>query len=131
MSDTTPANDEGPTDRQAVPASFVSDGGEPGPQDLVGLLSETPERTKAEFQRLGVRVTMTPTVAENARLFYRADVVNSLPCLAGITEIRDVSPSTVDRSDPQAAGSSTSKQWGFQVDLPANQRGPGWRTKVG
>jgi hypothetical protein len=97
-------------------------------EDLVGLLSETPERTKAEFQRLGMRVTTTPTVAENARLFYRADVVNSLPCLAGITEIRDLSPSTVDRSDPPAADSRT---LGFTVDLPANQRGPGWRRRIG
>jgi hypothetical protein len=32
---------------------------------------------------------------------------------------------------PQAAGSRTSGQWGFRVDLPANQPGPGWRKRVG
>jgi len=62
-------------------------------------MNETPERTKAEFQRLAMRVTMTPTGGERGRQYYRADVVNSLPCLAGITEMREVSPSAVDRSD--------------------------------
>lgn len=41
--------------------------------------------------------------------------------------MRDFSATAVDRLDPQADGSRTSKHWGFQVDLPANQRGPGWR----
>jgi DNA invertase Pin-like site-specific DNA recombinase len=68
-------------------------------EGVVNLLSETPERTKAEFHRLGLRVTMTPTIGENSRRYYQADVVNSLPWLAGLTEMRDVSPSTVDRSD--------------------------------
>jgi DNA invertase Pin-like site-specific DNA recombinase len=73
-------------------------------EDLVTLLSESPERTKAEFRRLGLRVTMTPVVdAAIARPFYRADVVNSLPCLAGLTDMREVSPSTVDRLDLRAA----------------------------
>jgi DNA invertase Pin-like site-specific DNA recombinase len=72
-------------------------------EDLVGLLSVTPERTKTEFQRLGLHVTMTRMVAENARPYYQADVVNSLPCLAGITEMRELSPSAVDRLHPPAA----------------------------
>ena len=45
--------------------------------------------------------TMAPAVAENARPFYRADVVNSLPSLAGITEMRDLSATAVDRSHPR------------------------------
>ena len=54
-------------------------------EDLVTLLSESPERPKADFQRLALRVTMTPMIdAAIARPLYRADVVNSLPCLAGI-----------------------------------------------
>jgi DNA invertase Pin-like site-specific DNA recombinase len=65
--------------------------------DLVALLSASPERTKAEFQRSALRVTMTPQVNENARSYYQADVVNSLPCLSGTTEMRDLSPSAVDR----------------------------------
>jgi site-specific DNA recombinase len=71
--------------------------------ELVSLLSGTPESTKAKFQRLALRVTMRPQPLENGRLYYQADVVNSLPCLAGITEIRDVSPSAVDRLDPREA----------------------------
>lgn len=96
-------------------------------EDLAGLLTGTPERTKAEFQRLGTRVTMTPMMRGNARRYYRADVVNSLACLAGITEIRDLSPSTGDRSDPKAADS---RSLTFQVNLPANQLGPGWRKRA-
>jgi hypothetical protein len=99
-------------------------------EDLVGLLSETPERTKTEFQRLGLRVTMTPCKTEEHRFYYRADVVNSLPCLAGITEMRDLSPSAVDRLDLQAAGSRTPDTLRFLVDLPANHLGPGWRKRA-
>lgn len=99
-------------------------------EDLVRLLSESPERTKAEFQRLGLKVTMTPTIGEHARPFYRADVVNSLPCLAGITEMRDVSTSAVDRWHPPAAGSRTAGTLRFRVDLPANHLGPGWRKRA-
>jgi hypothetical protein len=45
-------------------------------------MSESPERTKAEFQRLGLRVTMTPLMnAVIAQPFCRANVVNSLPVL--------------------------------------------------
>src|SRR5262249_13526030 len=57
-------------------------------EDLVGLLTATPERTKAEFQRLELRVTMHPQRTKSGRTYYQADVVNSLPCLSGITEIR-------------------------------------------
>jgi hypothetical protein len=97
---------------------------------LVGLLSDRPERTKAQFQQLNLRISMKPVTPESGRPYYQADVVNSLPCLAGITEMRDVSPSTVDRLDPQGAGSRTSKHWGFSVDLPANRLGPGWRKRA-
>jgi len=96
-------------------------------EDIVALLSETPERTKAEFQRLGMRVTMTPTLGDNARPFYQADVVNSLPCLSGIRKMRDPSPSAVDRLHPEADGSRTLK---FTVNLPANHLGPGWRQRA-
>lgn len=99
-------------------------------EDVVGLLSDTPERTKAEFQRLGVRVTMTSTLGDKARPFYRADVVNSLPCLAGITEMREFSTSPVDRLGPQAADSRTAGTLRFRVDLPANHLGPGWRKRA-
>lgn len=68
-------------------------------EDLTSLLTETPGRAKTEFQRLGMRVTMTPVVAENARPHYQADVVNSLPWLSGMTEMRDFPATAVDRLD--------------------------------
>jgi site-specific DNA recombinase len=98
-------------------------------EDVVAVLADTPERTKVEFQRLGMRVTMTSTIADDGRPFYRADVVNSLPCLAGMAEMRENSPSAVDRSDPRAADSRTPAMR-FTVDLPANQAGPGWRRRA-
>jgi hypothetical protein len=70
---------------------------------IVNLLSQTPELTKGEFQRLGVRVTMVPQTSDAGRKFYRADVVNALPCLSQSTEMGGSAPSTVDRSDPREA----------------------------
>ena len=43
-------------------------------QALAGLLSEAPERTKQEFRRMGLRVTMQPIYDEQPRPFYRATV---------------------------------------------------------
>jgi hypothetical protein len=97
-------------------------------QDVADLLSGTPERTKTEFQRLGLHITMTPTMGDHGRPFYRTTVVNSLPGLAGITEMREVSTSITGRTDQPAAGSRT---WSFKVDLPMNQLGPGWRRRLG
>src|SRR5205085_9049748 len=57
-------------------------------EDLTGLLSETPERTKLQFQVLGLKVTVHPQQTDEGKNYYRADVVNSLPWLAGITDIR-------------------------------------------
>jgi ElaB/YqjD/DUF883 family membrane-anchored ribosome-binding protein len=41
-------------------------------EDVVGLLSETPEKTKAEFKRLGVSFTLYPVRDEGARPFLRS-----------------------------------------------------------
>jgi len=66
-------------------------------EDLSGLLGETPERTKLEFQRLGLSVSMAVVHSDAApRPFYRATVAAALPSLAGI---RDLSATAVDRSD--------------------------------
>ena len=65
-------------------------------RDLVGLLSETPERAKLEFQRIGLAVTMAPIRDEGPRPFFRATMQAALPSLAGT---RDLSWSVVDRSD--------------------------------
>jgi hypothetical protein len=90
-----------------------------------GLLSETTERSKTDFQRLGLAVTLEPIRNKGARPFFRASVQAALPSLAGV---RDLSMSVVDRSLPQAAGSRT---WGFGLDLPANHPGRGSRRKTG
>jgi len=42
-------------------------------EDTAGLLSEAPERTKAEFKRLGVAFTLHPVHEEGARPFLRAE----------------------------------------------------------
>jgi DNA invertase Pin-like site-specific DNA recombinase len=90
---------EVPLDRRlAVMPSWV----EAQLTELAGLLCDTPERTKAEFQRLGLQVTMRPMRTDQGRNFYQADVVNSLPCLSGITDFRTNDPSAVDRLDHQA-----------------------------
>jgi hypothetical protein len=43
-------------------------------------------------------------------------------------EMRDLSPSAVDRSDPRATDSRTGSFLTFQVNLPANHLGPGRRS---
>jgi DNA invertase Pin-like site-specific DNA recombinase len=63
-------------------------------RDLAGLLNETTERAKLEFQRLGLVVTMDPIRDEGDRPFYRATVQAALPALAGT---RDLSSAVVDR----------------------------------
>ena len=72
-------------------------------QDTVGLLSGSPERTKAEFQRLGLRVTMAVKRGTDGRPFYQADVVNSLPCLSGISDLAPNQRAAMDRSPLQRA----------------------------
>jgi site-specific DNA recombinase len=96
-------------------------------RELVALLRDTPERTKAEFQRLGLHVTMHPMQTDERRNFYRADVVSSLPCLTGSADFRTTDFSVVDPSDLRATGSRTAGTLRFRVDLPANHLGPGWR----
>jgi site-specific DNA recombinase len=64
-------------------------------RELDGLLGETPERVKQEFQRLGLRVAMQPMRGEGIEPFYRAVGQAELPCLAGT---RDLSSQIVDRS---------------------------------
>lgn len=85
--------------------------------DLAALLSEAPERTKAEFQRMGVRVSMQPIYDEQPRPFYRATVNASLTCLAGTS---DLGSPTTDGSLLQSNGSRTPLT--FVVDLPAHSR---------
>lgn len=42
-------------------------------EDVAGLLTDTPERTKAEFKRLGVAFTLHPVHEQRARPFLRAE----------------------------------------------------------
>jgi DNA invertase Pin-like site-specific DNA recombinase len=67
-------------------------------EDLVRHLLGAPERTKAEFQQLGLAVTMQPNTGADARPFYRAEVVNAIPALAGVVDMPSNLRSTVDRS---------------------------------
>jgi DNA invertase Pin-like site-specific DNA recombinase len=66
-------------------------------EDLSGLLAGAPERTKAEFGRLGLKVVIDPIRDEQPRPFLRAKIDVALPCLAGI---RDLSSTAVDRLLP-------------------------------
>jgi hypothetical protein len=124
-------------------------------EDLVGLLSEVPERAKAEFQRLQVQIAMQPVHDEQPRAFYRAHVEAALPCVAGARDLSSSARSTVDRSLPdnlrpifagiaerigqgstvdrshQTATDSRTPTLRFRVDLPANHLGPGWRERAG
>ena len=68
-------------------------------QDVASLLSEAPARTKSEFRRLGLRVTMEP-VYDASRAFYRAHAIAALPILSGTHDL--LSPTTV-RSRGRAA----------------------------
>jgi hypothetical protein len=96
-------------------------------RDLAGLLRDVPERVKLEFQRLGLSVVMHPIADEGPTVFYRAIGAAQLPTLSGSVDVR----STTDRSKEQAAGSKPiASGWRSQVDLPANQFGPGWRRRV-
>lgn len=71
--------------------------------DVRDLLAQSPERTKAEFSRLDVAVSMQPTTREDGRRFYRAEVASSLPWLSMSSEMRPNQGALVDRSDPPAA----------------------------
>jgi site-specific DNA recombinase len=66
--------------------------------DLAGLLTDTPERAKAEFQRLKLAITLH-VVRSRGRAFYRADARADLPWLAGT---HDLSGSAVGRSHRQS-----------------------------
>lgn len=93
--------------------------------DLVGLLSDTPERAKVEFRRLGLHFMLEPS-GEPARPFLRATGVASLEHLG----FRSVSPSALrDPTRPRQVATRT--LWQFVVDLPACQPGPGWWKRRG
>jgi DNA invertase Pin-like site-specific DNA recombinase len=89
-------------------------------EGVAGVLRGTPERTKTEFQRLGLRVTMTPQKgAHGPQQWYRADVESSLPQLLGTTEIRPTDFSTTDRLHlPQAPRTAHSMRARWRFGLP-------------
>jgi site-specific DNA recombinase len=62
-------------------------------EDLAGLLAGAPERTKTEFQRLDLQVTLR-AVRDEGRPFYRAMSACRLPCLS---ETLDFSGARTDR----------------------------------
>lgn len=71
--------------------------------DVVSALQLSTERTKAEFQRLALQVTMTPMPAPGGRAFYRAVVESDLPELVDVADLRGPrARSTTGRSGPPA-----------------------------
>ena len=56
--------------------------------DLVGLLADSPERAKAEFQRLQLAITLH-VVRSQGVPFYRAEGRADLPWLAGTHDLSD------------------------------------------
>jgi site-specific DNA recombinase len=54
--------------------------------DLVGLLNESPERAKAEFQRLNLAITLR-VIRGEGRPFYRAEGRADLPWLTGMCDL--------------------------------------------
>ena len=84
-------------------------------QDTASVLSDTPERTKTEFRRLALRVTMEP-VYEGARPFYRAHAAATLPCLAGA---RDLDGPTSGVSTGRAAAARSSSRARFTAAADA------------
>lgn len=93
-------------------------------EDTAGLLSDTPERTKAVFKRLGVSSVFHPMRDEQGRWFYR---VEGTTAVAQVISGQSSSFSTAGATDPRQADS---RQIRFVVDLPANQLGPGWKKRA-
>lgn len=93
-------------------------------EDVAGLLSESPERTKAEFRRLGVELVMHPVQEDGARPFYRAVGTTSGAHVLSGAGRSDFSASAL--TDPRQSASRTIR---IVVDLPANHLGPGWQKR--
>jgi hypothetical protein len=83
-------------------------------ENTAALLAETPERTKAEFRRLGLLYVLRPVHNESSRSFLRAEGTTDL---ANIVSGQSFQCSTTDSTDLRQAPRRTS---GFVVDLPAN-----------
>jgi site-specific DNA recombinase len=67
-------------------------------QDLAGLLRGTPERTKSEFRRLSLSVTLHAVRNEGPAPFYRAEGRAALECLTGTRDFPPNRVAAVDRS---------------------------------
>jgi site-specific DNA recombinase len=71
-------------------------------EDVVGLLSEAPQRAKAEFHRLGIKFTVQPVFDEGPRAFLRAHGEGHFEHLA-FSEYAALQHFTAtDRSDPRS-----------------------------
>lgn len=94
-------------------------------EDTAGLLSEVPERTKAEFKRLGLLFVLHPAQAAGARPFLRAEGTTDF---ANLISGQYSQGSATDLTNPRR---DASRQVCLVVELPANQLGPGWRRRAG
>ena len=68
--------------------------------DLAGLLTENPQRAKAELQRLNVRFTVTP-IRDEGKPFLRVEGTGDLEALCGIRDL----PSTARSKTPKPPSS--------------------------
>jgi hypothetical protein len=73
-------------------------------EDLVGFLSETPERLKLELQRIGLRVVLE-VIRRTPQSFYRATVTltTPIPGLAGVRDLAGGVRHTRGGADPSPA----------------------------
>jgi hypothetical protein len=94
-------------------------------EDIVGLLQASPERTKVEFQRLQLNVTMASMTPEGARPFYRATVESELPGLTGVTKVSGApTRSTADRLGQAERPAKHEKSSQFRRSFCCGSLGP-------
>jgi hypothetical protein len=93
-------------------------------EDTVGLLSEIPERTKAEFARLGLSYVLHPVENEGDRPFLRAEGTTDF---ANLISGQCSQGSTSALIPPRLDASRTVR---FAIDLPTNHLGPGWHRRA-
>jgi len=72
-------------------------------QDLSGLLADTPERAKAELQRLNMRFTVSP-VRDEGRPFLRVEGVGNLRALCGTRDLPTTARTTRSTALPARSG---------------------------
>jgi hypothetical protein len=94
-------------------------------EDIGALLSESPERCKNEFRRLGLALTFRPVDSEDGQPYLRVEGTTEV---AALLSGQCLSCSTTDATDLRRVDRRSLR---FVVDLPQNHFGPGWFRKPG